>query len=129
MYSRSKGGKRPDLGNRYFRSAWEANYARYLRFLVEQNKIKAWEFEVKTFVFHGVTRNPLSYTPDFLVTNNDGSKEWHEVKGWMDSKSRLKLKRMKKHYPGEKIVIIGEKDYLAIARTACKLIKNWEGTA
>lgn len=41
---RSKGGIRPDLG-RYFRSAWEANIARYLNFLQKHGEIESWEYE------------------------------------------------------------------------------------
>ena len=32
-YSRSKSGRRDDLGGLFVRSSWEANYARYLNFL------------------------------------------------------------------------------------------------
>lgn len=125
MYSRARGGKRADLGNVYYRSAWEANYARYLNFLVSKGSIKGWEFEPKTFVFEGVTRGVLSYTPDFLVTENDGSTIWHEVKGWMDAKSKAKLKRMAKFYPDEVILVVGPEEYRAIAKWA-PLIGGWE---
>ena len=33
------GGKREDLGGLYVRSAWEANYCRYLSWLIEQGEI------------------------------------------------------------------------------------------
>jgi hypothetical protein len=124
-YSRGKRGKRADLENRYFRSSWEANYARYLNFLVKHRKIVAWDYEVKTFVFHGVERGVLTYTPDFFITNSDGTTEWHEVKGWMDAKSIAKLKRMSKFYPNEKIVVVGSKEYRGISKWK-KLIGDWE---
>ncbi|MCV6900732.1 DUF1064 domain-containing protein, partial [Escherichia coli] len=89
---------------RFFRSSWEANYARYLNWLIAQGEIAKWEFECQTFVFHGITRGVISYTPDFKVYSKDGSHEWHEVKGWMDAKSKAKLKRMAKFYPAEKVV-------------------------
>jgi hypothetical protein len=124
-FSRCKGGKRPDIDNIYFRSAWEANYARYLRFLCGRGEIRSWEYEPKTFVFHGVTRGALTYTPDFLVTENGGKQAWHEVKGWMTSKSKTKLKRMAKYYPEETVIVIGEKEYKALAQYS-GLIEGWE---
>ena len=124
-YSRTKSGKREDLENRFFRSSWEANYARYLNFLLSQGTITKWEYEPKTFVFHGVIRGVLTYTPDFLVEEKDGTKAWHEVKGWMDAKSKAKLKRMAKFYPDEKIVLIDAAQYKAISKFK-GLIPNWE---
>lgn len=125
-YSRAKGGKRADLDNRYFRSAWEANYARYLNMLKARGEIADWKFEPQTFVFHGVTRGALTYTPDFKVIEKDGSYCWHEIKGWMDSKSQTKLKRMAKYYPAEKIIVIQQEEYKAIAKWSA-MIPGWEG--
>lgn len=125
MYSRARGGKRADLDDRYFRSRWEANYARYLNFLVAKGSIAAWAYEPKTFVFEGVTRGALTYTPDFLVTDMDGSTAWHEVKGWMDAKSKGKLKRMAKFFPDEEVIIIGPEEYGAISKWA-GLVEGWE---
>ena len=126
-YSRSAGGKRADLGGRYFRSSWEANYARYLNWLIERGQIAGWKFEAKTFEFAGIKRGTRFYTPDFLVTLKDGSYEWHEVKGWMDAASKTRLKRMAKYHPAEKIVIVGEKWFRAVARQGLtRLIPNWE---
>ncbi len=125
MYTRARGGKRTDLGDVYYRSGWEANYARYLNFLVTQKQIIQWEYEPKTFVFEGVTRGVLTYTPDFLVTEKDGSTVWHEVKGWMDAKSKAKLKRMAKFYPDEVILVVGPEEYRALAKWAA-LIGGWE---
>lgn len=124
-YSRTKSGKRADLDNRFFRSAWEANYARYLNFLIAQGSIAAWEYEPKTFVFEGVTRGQLTYTPDFKVIEHDASYVWHEVKGWMDAKSKAKLKRMAKFFPDEKVIVIGPDEYKAIRKWA-GLIPDWE---
>lgn len=121
----TKNGRREDLGGIYFRSAWEANYARYLNWQVAQNMIKSWEYEPQTFVFHGVTRGALNYKPDFKVINLDDSHEWHEIKGWMDAQSRAKLKRMAKFYPAEKLVVIDGPAYRGIAKWS-GLIDGWE---
>jgi hypothetical protein len=125
VYSRCKRGKRADLGGQFFRSRWEANYARYLNFLITQGSIQSWEYEPKTFLFEGVTRGVISYTPDFLVTETDGSTAWHEVKGWMDDKSKARLARMAKFYPDEKIIVIGPPEYKAISKFS-RLIPGWE---
>jgi len=123
-YSRARRGVRDDLGF-YVRSGWEANYARYLKFLKDNGEIQDWEYEPDLFVFHGEIRGSLSYTPDFRVTENSGRIVYHEVKGWMDSKSKTKLKRMKKHYPDIEVIIIAKKEYDAISKYS-GLIEHWE---
>lgn len=128
MYSRSAGGRRDDLGGRYFRSSWEANYARYLNWLIEQGEIQGWEYEVDTFVFHGETRGAITYKPDFKVTERGGDVIYHEVKGWMDGPSKTRLKRMKKHYPDVKVIVIGADEYKAVSKWK-GLIPNWETKA
>lgn len=119
-YSRTKGGKRKDLNNTFFRSTWEANIARYYNFIGVK-----WEFEPKTFIFQNITRGSVSYTPDFYLPEED---KWVEVKGWMDGKSRTKLKRFKQQYPEEykKLQLITEKEYNEIKRKVSSYIKNWE---
>lgn len=119
-YSRAKGGKRRDLNNTYFRSAWEANIARYYNYLGIE-----WQFEPKTFVFKNIKRGSVSYTPDFYLPKED---KWIEVKGWMDSKSKTKLRRFKEQYPKEyaKLQLITEKEYKEIQRKLACFIKNWE---
>lgn len=119
-YSRTKSGKRKDLDNIFFRSAWEANIARYYNYI----GIK-WEYEPKTFIFDNVTRGSVSYTPDFYLPEED---KWIEVKGWMDSKSKTKLKRFARQYPEEykKLELIQQKEYNEIKRKMSGFIKNWE---
>ncbi len=126
-YSRGSSGKREDLGDRYFRSSWEANYARFLNFQLGRGEIGGWEYECKTFEFAGIKRGTRFYTPDFKVTKPDGSYEWHEVKGWMNQQSKTRLKRMAKYHPTEPIRIIG-KDWFASANRAGlpNIIRNWE---
>lgn len=125
-YNRCRGGRRSDLGEKYYRSAWEANYARYLNWLKERGEIKSWEFEPDTFEFTNIKKGTRFYTPDFKIITVDGSTEYHEVKGWMDEKSKIKIKRMKKYYPEIKLVLIGEDQYKPIARQVCHILPNWE---
>lgn len=124
-FSRCRRGFREDLGI-YVRSMWEANYARYLKWLVSVGEIKDWKYEPKTFWFEKVRRGVRSYKPDFCVTTNKGSEEYHEVKGWMTDKSATALKRMRIYYPEVVMVLIDEKRYNAIKRTAAQMIKHWE---
>ena len=121
------GGKREVGGNNiYFRSKWEANYARYLEWLKINGNIQSWEHESEVFWFEGIKRGCVSYLPDFKIMNNDGSIEYHEVKGWMDARSKTKLKRMAKYYPDKKVVVISAKEYKAIEKSVSSLITDWE---
>lgn len=124
---RSKIGKRPDLNNQFFRSAWEANYARYLNLLIKWKQISSWEFEPDTFEFEGIKRGSRFYTPDFKIFKDDGSFEYHEIKGYMDARSATKLKRMKKFYPSVGVILIDKKGYAAIAKSISRSIPEWEG--
>ena len=123
---RGRGGRRDDLEGLYLRSSWEANYARYLNFLLEHGDIAAWEYEPDTFEFEGIKRGTRFYTPDFKITNANGGIEYHEIKGYMDSRSRTQLKRMAKYHPDIKVVLIDKDAYYAIARDVSALIPEWE---
>jgi hypothetical protein len=124
--ARGLGGKRADLENRYFRSRWEANWARYLNWMKSRSEIVRWEYEVDTFQFDGIKRGGRFYTPDFKITKNDSSVEYHEVKGWMDPQSATKLKRMKKYYPGVKIMLVERALYYSVQKELWKMIPGWE---
>lgn len=118
---REIGGKR-----NYYRSRWEANYARYLEWLKCRGEIQDWQHEPETFWFDKIKRGVRSYLPDFRVWENDGKSNLHEVKGWMDARSKTTLARMGRYHPKEQILVIREKDYNAIARTMRGLIEGWE---
>lgn len=90
-YKHTKSGHREDLGLN-LRSNWEANIAR----IYNAYKIK-FEFEPKVFTFP-VKRGTKGYTPDFYIPSFD---EWLEVKGYLDTKSKIKIKRFKRYYPDE----------------------------
>lgn len=121
-----KGGRSEDLGDRWFRSRWERNYARYLNFLVKQREIEKWEYEAETFWFEKIRRGTVSYLPDFKVTKKDGTIEYHEVKGWMDDRSKTKLKRMKKYYPEVKIVLVDGDSMKALNKHGSLFSEHWE---
>ena len=90
-YQHTNTGYRPDL-KVIARSNWEANTLRIL----EVHGIK-WLFEPKTF-HYPIQRGVKSYMPDIFLVEGE---EWIEVKGWLDNRSKTKLKRFKKYYPEE----------------------------
>lgn len=121
-----KSGRSEDLGNIFFRSRWERNYARYLNFLIKHKNIMKWEYEVETFWFDKIKRGVVCYKPDFKVYNNDGSIEFHEVKGWMDPASKTKLKRMAKYHPKVKVIVIDGTAYKSLSKSKNLISKFWE---
>lgn len=55
-----------------------------------------WKYESESFKY----KVPDSkYTPDFILTNADGSKTYIEVKGFLDYHSRQQMTLIKKQYP------------------------------
>ena len=110
----------------FFRSQWERNYARYLQFLKESKQITHWSYEPKTFWFEGIKRGCVSYKPDFQIFNNDGTHHWVEVKGYYDPKSLTKIKRFKKYYPDQKLILIDSKWFSANSKKLKLIIPNWE---
>lgn len=110
----------------YFRSSWEANYARYLEWLKNKGQIAAWAHEPCTFWFERIKRGCVSYLPDFLVTEVGGAESYHEVKGWMDARSKTKIRRMKKYHPAVRLVVIDAKAYRKLAAQVRPMIAGWE---
>lgn len=126
-YQHCKRGFREDIGI-YVRSAWEANWARYLNFLVANrvDRLTHWEYEPDTFWFDGIRRGVVSYMPDFKLFEKGREPYYQEVKGRMDDKSRTKLKRMAKYYPHIRVELIDEKAYKEVERKLGMVIPNWE---
>lgn len=102
---------REDL-QQFFRSSWEANYARILNYLGKQ-----WEYEPRRFIFS----DGMSYLPDFLVEG-----EWIEIKGWMDEGSKMKLDKFKNEYSELVIRVISDVEYKELETHYRHLIPNWE---
>lgn len=114
------GGKRC-----YFKSDWERKYACYLEFLKQKNEIADWQYEPQTFWFEKIKRGVRSYKPDFKVTYLNGKHKWFEVKGWMDPKSKTKLKRLKKYYPDEVIEVVDKKFFSGSRNFLSYLVPGW----
>lgn len=113
MYTSAKGGKREDLGGMYFRSCWEANFARILNHLG-----KPWEYEQTSFTF----KNGSTYTPDFFCEG-----KFYELKGRMTDSCNKKIKNMIDQYPDVIIEIIDGVKYQALKVQYKNLIPRWEG--
>lgn len=106
----------------YFRSSWEYYYAIFLEKLKREKKIANWFHEPKCFWFDGIKRGVVSYLPDFQIIHTNGTEEWAEVKGFMDSKSATKLKRMAKYYPDVKIRVVDSAWFKSNIK-ACKALE------
>jgi len=127
MRHTAKQGRRDDLGDTYFRSSWEANYARYLNLCIKQGIVHRWEFEPDTFYFENIKRGTRSYLPDFKVWDTEHTEPYYiEVKGYFDAKSKTKLKRMAKYYPDVRVDLVGAREYTEIRIKLAGLIPNWE---
>lgn len=127
IHTRAAGGRRDDLGDIWFRSSWEANYARYLNLLMKLGIVVEWKYEPQTFWFEAIKRGVRSYLPDFVVVyKNDPVPVYVEVKGWVQAKDHTKWKRMKKYHPHIRLEIVGKKEYEAIKRKWSSAIPFWE---
>lgn len=112
-------------GKTFFaRSSWEANIAAYFEWLKQKGQIKDWEHEPETFWFNAIKRGVRSYLPDFRITDKSGKVYFEEVKGYMDAKSKTKLKRMAKYHPQVDIRVLGKDRYAAIERQ-WRVIPDW----
>jgi hypothetical protein len=128
IYTRARGGRRTDLGDTWFRSSWEANYARYLNLLKRLGVVEHWDFEKECFWFEGIRRGVTSYRPDFRIKyKGDDQLEYVEIKGWVQPKDRTKWARMKRYHPHIKLVVVGNKEYQALKSKWASSIPTWEG--
>ena len=109
----------------YLKSKWEYRYALYLDLMKRNNHIIDWEYEPKTFYFEGIKRGTTNYKPDFKVIFPSGNEEWFEVKGFMDSKSATKIKRMAKYFPEIKLRVIDKTWFSTNSKILKNIIKNW----
>jgi hypothetical protein len=108
------GGYRKDL-KQYFRSSWEANYARFLTW-----KGLRWIYEPKAFSVI-VEGKHLTYTPDFFLPDKA---MYIEVKGyWASDLAKQKFKAFEKIHH---IVLVGPRTYKRIEKSFSNKVKNWE---
>lgn len=115
------GGKRI-----YFRSRREYNYSLFLQWKLERGEIISFEHEPETFWFEGIRRGTCSYLPDFKVKQKDESIVYCEVKGFMDRKSKTKLKRMRIYHSTVKLFLIDGTWFKKNEKWCRSNIKGWE---
>jgi len=100
------------------RSRWEANYARYLRFLG-----RTFVYEPEAFVIRLPDETEHIYHPDFLVDNA----YYVEIKGWMraDRRQAEIIKAAQSQLPLP-LYLIHHGQYSTLERTIAAKIKLWE---
>lgn len=113
---RGKAGKREDLDNQYFRSTWEANYARILKYLNVE-----YQFEPEIIWLKKLDGSEISYRPDFKVGDL-----YIEIKGYWHEDAIEKMKMLKEQYPDIKLVIIELDKYNQLKKTYKSKVKVWE---
>lgn len=78
-----------------FKNNWERMYAERLEVRRFTRDIVSWKYEcIRLKLADGAW-----YTPDFQVVNNDGSTDFHEVKGFRRTAGILRFKVAAKMYP------------------------------
>ena len=92
------------------KSTWEYDVALYLQYLLDHAYISSWEYEPISFDFDYEGNGIRSYKPDFRVIRK-GKEYFIEVKGWQDTKSKLKKKLMSEKYPDVQMVYIDQSVY------------------
>jgi len=116
-HSWGKKGFRKDLGQ-YFRSTWEANFARILKY-----ENKSFKYECKKFELL-IKNRKKNYIPDFWVDNDNC---WYEIKGWINDEWFNIEKAFKEQYYNEKLVLIGPQQYCKLLQKYINIIKELEG--
>ncbi len=111
--ARAKAGIREDLGEIYFYSRWEANFARLLNLL----NIK-WQHQPKTFDL-----KTQKYTPDFYLPEHD---TFVEIKNFLSEYSLNRDKKFREFYPDTPLLLIVKDDYLELQNAFAHLIGEWE---
>lgn len=100
------GAKKATYGESIYHSKKEAGYAQELDLRVKAKDIKSWERQVRIpLVVNGY--KICDYTIDFVVTHNDKTKEYVEVKGFFTPEFRLKWKLFEALFSDE----FSEKDW------------------
>jgi hypothetical protein len=110
----------------YFPCRMEANYFRYLKWQKDQEIIIDFEYQPEEFDFtskykHGTTR----YKPDFKVEDAFGW-YWVETKGYIDAKTKTKMKRVKELFPDCRVDLVTYTEYKKLGKEIGALIPGWE---
>lgn len=109
----TNGYYRKDL-KQYFRSNWEANYARILNY----KKID-WKYEPEVFSLI-IDNKEVTYRPDFYLPK---TKKYIEIKGYWKEDSKKKYEKFAKTH---KIILIDKESYQKLTKLYKNKIKKWE---
>jgi hypothetical protein len=123
-YTWGSAGRAPELPHSpYFKSRFERNYARLLTF----NGVR-WQYEPKTFYFESVKSGVnRAFKPDFFLPDEGPRGTWHELKGYLDKNSAIKIRRFRRWYPEDTLVVIPYDFFQDCERQGlCRLIPSWE---
>lgn len=93
------------FGGYRYRSKAEADYAANLEVRLDAKDIKAWE-RAPSFPLIVNGKRCGRYTPDFLVTLRDGTRDLIEVKGWAARDFAFRLKVFEALYPAWKVSVV-----------------------
>lgn len=100
---RKYGNVKVKIDNHTFDSKMEADYYYYLKVKKSKNEIKSFTVHPTivvqdSFKFKGKTVKAITYTPDFVVHNIDGTIDFIDVKGVKTQEFRIKEKMLKYLY-------------------------------
>lgn len=86
-------------------SRGEARYCDELGMLKMSGKIKDFQTQ-KTFRLKAYDKHITNHRVDFFVTNNDGSQEVHEFKGFATDVWKLKKKLFEANFPEIPYIVV-----------------------
>jgi len=109
------GGYREDLGQ-YFRSRWEANFARILSLWG-----LSWQYEPAIFLLD-ISGVEYTYRPDFYLPNEG---HYYEVKGYWTNIAKKKFEAFSKKHD---VTLIDQEKYTELASLFRSKIPNWENS-
>lgn len=122
-----RAGPRADLGGAFFRSSWEANFARYLEALRLLGEIDRWDYEPCRFTFEEPSVGVRSYRPDFRVWGGEAV-FYVELKGWVCERTKRVWRLMEAHYPDVDLRFLDGHAYRSLEREVSAFIPAWERT-
>mgnify|MGYP001577282096 CR=1 FL=1 len=104
--------KKTEYGGGRFDSKFEASYAQELDIRQKTHDIKSWETHVR-LELAPYGNKVCDYLIDFVITHNDGSREFTECKGFWTRDAKLKFKLFEalfdkdfKKHPDDKITLV-----------------------
>lgn len=117
LYSSSRKGFREDLNNQFFRSAWEANFARLCNYFGTK-----WEYEEHKFFLEKIEQ---FYIPDFYLPEIN---TFVEITGQETPYKNKKINMFIESFPEYNFIHIIDKDWYKKFSPLKHIIPQWEVT-